>query len=92
MKFHQDLLNCFQDLVPKRFCRKLLFYKVQRDITKTYKEELLFRCALHVVLCYLYEVSSSYLECFLRYRAESGHYFVTETVTDKLQRDIIKST
>ena len=41
MKFHQDLLNCFQDIVPKRFCRKLLFYKVQRDITKTYKEELL---------------------------------------------------
>ena len=45
MKFHQDLLNCFQDIVPKRLCRKLLFYKVQKDITKTYKEELLFLCS-----------------------------------------------
>ena len=44
MKFQQDLLNCFQDTVPKRYCRKLLFYMVQRDITKTYKEELLFLC------------------------------------------------
>ena len=42
MKFHQDLLNYFQDIVPKRFCRKMLFYKVQKEITKTYKEELLF--------------------------------------------------
>ena len=48
MKFHQDLLNCFQDIVPKRFCRKLLFYKVQRDISKTYKEKLLFLCYLMI--------------------------------------------
>ena len=53
MKFHQDFLHCFQDIVPKRFCQKLLFYKVQRDITKTYKEELLFFCSAHCLMIFV---------------------------------------
>ena len=54
IKFHQDLLNCFQDVLPKRFCRKLLFYKVQRDITKTYKEELLFLCSARCLMIFIW--------------------------------------
>ena len=54
MKFHQDLLNCFQDIVPKRFCRKMLFYQVQRDITKTNKEELLFLCSACCLMILVY--------------------------------------
>ena len=42
-----------EDIVPKRFCRKLPFYKVQMDITKTYKEELLFLCSAR---CLMYDI------------------------------------
>ena len=53
MKFHQDLLNRFQDIEPKRFCRKLQFYKVQWNITKIYKEELLFLCSAPCLMIFV---------------------------------------
>ena len=50
---HQDLLNCFQDIEPKRFCRKLLFHKVQRDITKIIwiRVTVLVLCTLSYDIC-----------------------------------------
>ena len=95
MKFHQNLLNCFQDIVPRRFCHKLLFYKVQRDITKRYKEECparwfssyraTERTALYSVLGIAFKMSS-HEDILNGLKVIERTQFCQETATYKVQK------
>ena len=75
MKFHQDLFNCFQDIVPNLFCRKLLFYMVQ----KHNKEELLFLCSERYLkyICIKFHQNEQEL-CFLH---SAHHLYVLNICT-----------
>ena len=50
MKIHQDLLNCFQDIVPKTILSQTATLQGSRDITTTYKEEVLFLCSARCLI------------------------------------------
>ena len=88
MKFHEDILNGFKLTEWTWFCHRTAKYTLQRDVTKKmHTQELWF---LHSV-CYLLVLIFVWSFMKIPWKVlmlQSGHNFVLETATYKLQRGI----